>query len=114
MYLVRAVTTLLTVRTVAIALLVLTLTACGSSSNGGKGGAYEACKRAVASELKAPATADFSGPFSSTITEHSDGTYDVVGYVDSENSFGANIRSDWTCTVRSTGDNWDLVDLNVT
>jgi hypothetical protein len=90
------------------------LTACGGSSSGGEGGAYDACERAVESQLKAPSTADFSGIFDSEITDNGDSTYDVVGYVDSENSFGAKIRSNWTCTVRDTGDNWDLVDLNVT
>jgi hypothetical protein len=95
-----------------LALLVALLVGCGAS-NGGKGGAFEACKRAVESSLKAPATADFSGVFDSEITDNGDGTYDVAGYVDAENGFGANIRTDWTCTVRDTGDNWELVNLNV-
>ena len=48
--------------------------------------------------LKAPATAEYDltasgGPV----------TYTVSGTVDSENSFGAKIRSTWTCTVGSDG-----------
>lgn len=98
-------------RAAAALLACVALSACGGGS-GGEGGAYQACERAVESSLKAPGTADFSGPLGSDITANGD-TYKVSGYVDSENGFGANLRSNFTCTVRDTGDNWDLVDLNV-
>ena len=91
----------------------LALTACGGSSDtGDQVGAYRSCERAVETTLKAPATADFSGVTGSEIANSAD-VYEVSGYVDSENSFGANVRTSWTCKVRDTGDNWDLVDLNV-
>jgi hypothetical protein len=96
---------------VTAGLVMAALSACDGGA-GGEGGAYEACKRAVESTLKAPSTADFSGPLHSDITADGD-TYKVAGYVDSENSFGASLRSNFTCTVRDTGGDWELVDLDV-
>jgi hypothetical protein len=75
----------------------------GSDEDGGAGGsAASACEDLVADRLRAPATADFPGTSAYTITGSGD-TYTVAGYVDAENGFGAFIRSDWTCTVRATG-----------
>jgi hypothetical protein len=89
------------------------LTACGGGSDtGAQVGAYQSCERAVKTTLKAPSTADFSG-YSDSDIKSAGNIYTVAGYVDSENSFGAKIRTDWNCQVRSTGDNWQLVHLNV-
>lgn len=104
--------TALTRTSTAMALIVLT--GCGGDSETReKIGAYQSCERAVETQLKAPATADFSGYTNSEVAGPSESVYTVHGYVDSENSFGANVRSDWECQVRSTGDNWDLVNLDV-
>jgi hypothetical protein len=45
--------------------------------------------------LKSPSTADFSGLRDTKITHITHG-YKVVGYVDSQNSFGATIRSTYS------------------
>jgi hypothetical protein len=38
--------------------------------------------------------------------------YTVRGYVDAENSFGASIRSQYTCEIHGNGNgNWTLVSL---
>jgi hypothetical protein len=95
-----------------IGLCVAVLAACGQTSAGKQVGAYRACERAVGTELKAPSTADYSGYTGSTVTNNS-GTYHVSGHVDSENSFGAKIRTSFACDLRDTGDNWDLVHINV-
>jgi hypothetical protein len=58
------------------------------------------CEARISKLLKAPATANFD---SSTTT---DGTgWTVTGTVDSENSFGANVRSDYQCTVVMNSNN---------
>ena len=89
----------------------LLLAAC--SADVGVGDAYQACERAVETQLVSPGSADFSGALGSDISENG-GSYTVIGYVDSENSFGASLRSDFTCQLRETGDNnLELVDLNV-
>lgn len=58
--------------------------------------------------LKAPSTADFC---SSTATDLGDGRWKVVSCVDSENSYGAMIRSNWSAIVHFTGGDPD--DLSV-
>lgn len=58
----------------------------------------------VPKRLKAPSTAEFSG-----VTVASSGeVYTVTGSVDAQNSFGAMIRSSFTCVVRDAGSQWVL------
>lgn len=64
--------------------------------------ATSSCHKWVKEKLKAPATAEFSGD---NVTG-TGGDYTIVGNVDSENSFGANIRSVWMCTIKLDGDTW--------
>lgn len=61
--------------------------------------AIRACEDMVRDQLKAPATADFNGSVATGV-----GPWEVTGSVDAENSFGAMIRTDWTCTVRLDSD----------
>lgn len=69
---------------------------------GNEYGAKQACHEWVKDQLKSPSTADFSGE---TVTGDSSG-WTITGDVDSENGFGAMLRSTWTCTVRLTGDTY--------
>ena len=48
--------------------------------------------------LKAPATAKFPG-FDEMVVNGSDGHYSVSGFVDSQNSYGASIRSNYTYNI---------------
>lgn len=61
-----------------------------------------ACQAWVKDGLKAPATAKFSGNGATG----SDGNWTITGTVDAENSFGALIRTTWTCNARVEGDDW--------
>ena len=63
--------------------------------------AQVACEDAVKTLLKAPATAEFDNW---QRQKNADGTYKVTGTVDSQNSFGAMLRSQFGCTVRDKGD----------
>lgn len=67
----------------------------------------------VLERLRAPATADFSRADDSRIVETGEGEYVVEGYVDSQNGFGANIRSYWRTRVRRDGDAWDLLEIQI-
>lgn len=61
-----------------------------------------ACEAWVRDELKSPSTAQFTdGTATGT-----DGDWTITGSVDSENSFGATLRSAWTCTAKVDGDDW--------
>ena len=76
--------------------------------------AFVMCEQFVTDRLKSPATAVFP-------TYGDDGTQtDKLGsvqfrakaFVDSQNGFGANVRTHYTCTVSNTGgNNWHLDDL---
>lgn len=87
----------------------------GSSSDSGggrnEGMAKVMCEKFIKDQLKAPSTADFSSIFDTTISGSGD-DYTVVGTVDAENSFGALLRSNYTCEVHDDGDDkWSLVSL---
>ena len=69
------------------------------------------CEEFIERRLKAPGSAEYTKPS----TTKQDATYSVVGAVDSQNSFGAQVRNDYTCVIRSEGDDkWTLVDLDLT
>jgi hypothetical protein len=83
----------------------------GSDSVGGSSGAEAICETFVKERLRAPATAEFSGAAVDVVNRDE---YLVVGTVDSENGFGALVRTDYECTVRAAGLNkWTLVDLDI-
>lgn len=79
--------------------------------------AFNACKVFVERRLKAPATARFRSFYQAdgevTVTGFGDGPYTVRSSVDSENGFGANLRSTFTCTVTRSGDDWRLDNLSI-
>lgn len=74
--------------------------------------AYYMAEYSVEKVLKSPKTADFLGYSQSIVTKISDdGDYLVKLQVDSENSFGAMIRSTFTVKVKNVGDQWILIDI---
>ena len=70
--------------------------------------AQEFVKRA----LKAPSTAEFPWEPVSAGTDGT-GLYQVESYVDSQNSFGAMVRSEWMVNMRLSGDRWTLEKMRV-
>lgn len=77
-------------------------------------GAYDSAVAAVKANLKAPATAKF-GDMGNSEIKRSDTQWKVQGYVDSENSFGANIRSNYVVILeyRSDNDSFDIMDIQI-
>lgn len=73
----------------------------------------------VLASLKAPSTAEFDYTHRFKINETEKGVYEVASYVDSQNSFGAKIRSNWYVKIRYvSGDatikkNWKLEDIKI-
>lgn len=71
-------------------------------------GAEDVCRQAVKDKLKAPATADIE------VQGHSGSgsVYRLTGVVDSENGFGAKLRSSWACTATHvSGTSWRATAL---
>lgn len=67
----------------------------------------------VKDNLKSPSSAEF--PLITdkliSVTKIEENKYAVISYVDSENSFGAMIRTFYTCKVILDGDKYTVVDL---
>jgi hypothetical protein len=61
--------------------------------------AYTSAEIFIKSRLKSPATAKFQ-PFDESMVSYSGDEYIVTGYVDSQNSFGALIRSHFRATLK--------------
>lgn len=81
---------------------------------GDDGMAWLMCQQFLEDRLVAPATADFPGPYTRFTTSLGRNRFKVDAYVDSENGFGANLRSDFVCTVSYKGnDTWNLESLEV-
>lgn len=88
---------------------LLGLVACSFDSEPDEFGAQVMCEQFLEDQLKSPGTAEFDTP-----TREAAGfnTWKISGAVDSENSFGALVRIDYVCTVKSDGaETWTLVDL---
>jgi len=84
--------------------LALTFTAC-SGEKSETALRAEACTYAqieVESLLKSPSSADFPACSSMSITQGKGLEYDVNSYVEAQNSFGAQIRTEFTCSVKLT------------
>jgi hypothetical protein len=95
----------------AVLVLVLAAGGCVAISSGGEDDppdrslqAQSICQTAVENRLKAPSTADFSR-WGEAPTGTVNG-WTVEGMVDAENSFGAKIRSAFTCDLHRRGERW--------
>lgn len=71
------------------------------SSRADTAGVFACAKQQLLSMLASPRSAKFPWVHTDAIThELSEGNYIVHSYLDAENSFGAMIRQEYTCTVR--------------
>ncbi|MGO9613210.1 MAG: hypothetical protein ACLPX5_09265 [Dissulfurispiraceae bacterium] len=61
--------------------------------------------------LKAPATADFAPRSASSVEILGNNLYKITSYVDAQNSFGAKLRTHYTITLKNTGDQWKVADV---
>lgn len=57
------------------------------------------CRDEMAAKLRAPGSAHFAGIADGQVARFSDGRFLVTSYVDSQNGFGALLRTDYRCTV---------------
>lgn len=64
---------------------------------------YSNVKQEVLKDLKSPSTATFAEFEEIKYKDNGDDTYIIQSYVDSQNSFGATIRTNFRCTVTEYG-----------
>ena len=77
-------------------------------------GAWVICQEFIEKRLKAPASADFPWFSETYVTKLGGAKYRVDSYVDAQNSFGAQIRQDFSCTVKWTGGTrWQLENISI-
>jgi len=62
--------------------------------------AYFIAQECVKEKLVSPASADFPHISEITVDEINDSTFYIKGYLDSQNSFGAMLRSKYSCQIR--------------
>lgn len=78
--------------------------------------AYSACKEFVAARLTSPSSASFPVFPESMVRvgAHKEQVYAAITYVDSQNAFGAMIRSRWSCRVQrgSEAGQWSELSIN--
>jgi hypothetical protein len=72
-----------------------------------------ACQSAVRERLKSPGTASFQAPRDSRIKRYDSGNYEIVSYVDAQNSFGAKLRSSYTCVIAPAGAGFNVLELTI-
>lgn len=80
------------------------LTACESSSDDGSKPfslekAGENAQRCIEAQLKSPSTAKFNPDLDYGVKKVNDTVFTISSYVDSQNSFGAMVRTNYTCTL---------------
>lgn len=91
------------------AFVLLALTGCsGSYDPNNEAEAETQCEGFVDKRLKAPATADYE-----LTASREGGSWTVTGAVDSENGFGAKVRSSVTCVLHFEGDTAHLDDITI-
>lgn len=72
--------------------------------------AQETCHHFVKDDLKSPGSARFEKYNDAKVSIEGE-TRTVEGFVDSENGFGALLRTHYRCVIRDEGDSYTLVDL---
>lgn len=81
--------------------------------DGDQADAVAACEDFVSDRLTSPGSAEFQRADSANVAKVAD-EYTYTGFVDSQNTFGALLRTDFTCTVRHIeGDTYELVDVSL-
>ena len=70
----------------------------------------------ITQQLKSPSTAEWGGLFAGdwqdpreAVTELEENHYRVVGWVDSQNTFGGIVRTDFELEIKRMEDGWELV-----
>lgn len=77
--------------------------------------AFSICKQFVTDKLRAPKTAEFPTVAEARVDESSTTGYTVTSFVDSQNEFGAFVRSKFVCTVKPEPgrQKWRLIEMKV-
>lgn len=77
-------------------------------------GAFVMSQQFVENALKSPSTADFCSYTEARVVDLGEGRFRVTAWVDSENSFGATVRTKYVCHLKGEdSDTWTLEALEL-
>ncbi|ERS60820.1 hypothetical protein HMPREF1261_00484 [Corynebacterium sp. KPL1818] len=108
-----------TALTLALAALTITTAACSPTAEEINGmtddEAIEKCQTRITDKLTSPSSAVFPDKTELEIqkTGSNEEYWQIRGYVDSDNKFGASLRSDWYCQVTPREDGTFVVHTQV-
>lgn len=96
----------------SLVLVSIIFSCCTTTENGPDStGAAVVIEKFVKDNLKSPSTADFPS-LVGLVKQVDTKTYEVNSYVDSQNSFGAMLRTNFYCKVKYAGnDKWTCEEL---
>jgi len=98
---------------VIVFIFAVFVSSCGSEHNS-KQNAFLMAQQLVTEKLKAPTTAKFPAYEDRFVTDKGEGNYTVASYVDSQNSFGAMIRSNFRVELKYLKENkWNSKNLTI-
>ena len=97
-----------------ISLLTLNCSGDGEPRKPGKIDAWVYTEMYMENQLKAPKTAEFCSYSRDRVQLIDTDTYKVKGYVDSQNSFGAMIRTNYTFVIKNLGGKykWKVISID--
>ncbi len=84
------------------------------SKSENKYGKIEACVNSqvfIENRLKSPSSAKFAPCYDAIVTDNGDNTYTILSYVDSQNGFGAMLRTYYKVTIEDIGDKVRLKNI---
>lgn len=81
--------------------------------NDSKTEAYQKAERLVKAQLKAPRSAKLSSYGQTKIKLYKGCEYEVIGFVDAQNGFGAMIRSNYNVHLKRTETGWTVKNLSI-
>lgn len=102
-----------------ILLFIFSIVGCGNSSSNNdstnKFLAYNYAEKYVKQNLKSPTTAKFPGLHekNSHIKELGNNKYEINSWVDSQNSFGAMVRTKFSCVIKINGNTVSCESINL-
>lgn len=96
---------------VVLVLVGIVVAVTRGDSGPSKSSAVDACHQLVRDKLKAPATARFDADKPAKLndgTGSDQGSLFILGTVDAENGFSANVRSSYVCVAHVQGDHYNI------
>lgn len=101
------------VAVVFIIAIIVSLFATGGGSDSDNRDAWVCAQDVVEEHLKSPSTADFCSYTEATITPLGNNRYEIKGYVDAQNGFGAMVRSYFTVELTLTSSGYKNAKCNI-